>query len=359
MKKQNTKNNTPARQKRFRDYGFVVGMLPSGKRNSISDVSGVRVGHQAVGNTGVTIIDPGVSDLFKEKLPAAIAVGNGFGKLAGFTQVEELGTLEAPIALTNTLAVGPVMRGVVDLVLKNETVPTGQAINAVVGEINDGRLNDIHQNRVTGKDVFAAYGNRSADFALGSVGAGKSARAFSWKGGIGSASREVFVTGKKYTVGVLVQTNFGGALTVLGLPVGRELGKTDFDSFIPTEKVDGSCMIVLGTDAPLSSRQLERVAKRALLGMVRTGSILSHSSGDYCVAFSTSRVALEGSGAVGKSLKDEMLNPFFLAAVESVEESIYDALFLAKTTKSDNGSTMEALPKDKVVDLLEKYGRSK
>lgn len=336
-------------KKRFRAYGFKPGLLPTGPKNTIADVMGVRVGHltRREGEdvqTGVTIIDPGVPNLFRNKLPAAIAVGNGFGKLTGVTQVEELGTLETPIALTNTLAVGPVMRGVVDLVItQTPDLGAAETINAVVGETNDGMLNAVHKNIIVSEDVAKAYQAASEDVGLGCVGAGTGTRAFSWKGGIGSASRIVNIAGKSFTLGVLVQTNFGGALTIMGVPVGRTLGKTDFDSFLPTG--DGSCMIVVATDAPVTDRQLKRIAKRALLGMVRAGSVMANGSGDYAIAFTTERAG---------SLSDADLTPFFLAAVEATEESIYDALFLAETT-TGHGHTLEALPVDRVVELLKRY----
>jgi D-aminopeptidase len=340
-------------QKRFRDFGLIPGLLPAGPTNLLSDVSGVKVGHVTIRkepriHTGVTIVDPGVPNIYRNNLPAAIAVGNGYGKLAGYTQVEELGTLETPIALTNTLAVGPVMRGIIDLTISStsDLLPY-ETINAVVGETNDGLVNDIHELQVTSADIQRAYDTRRADFALGAVGAGTGTRAFSWKGGIGSASRIVEYKGKTYTVGALVQTNFGGALTIMGVPVGEKLGETDFNGSVQRllQKPDGSCMIVIATDAPLDSRQLKRLAKRALVGMTRTGSVMANSSGDYAIAFSTSR----GTGAL--TTDDNDLNQFFLAAAEATEESIYDALFLATTTEGDR-VTLGQLPVEKVVAML-------
>ena len=334
---------------RIRDYGLNPGLLPHGPKNLLSDVANVEVGHYTLQKrpnvfTGITVVDPGIENIFRNKLPAAIAVGNGFGKLAGYTQVSELGTLETPIALTNTLAVGPVMRGLIDIMLA--TTPDLQAhetINPVVGETNDGLVNTIHQLALTSQDVSVAWGAKRKDFELGCVGAGTGTRAFSWKGGIGSASRIVAHEADNYTVGALVQTNFGGALTIMGIPIGLKVGKTDFDTFLHTP--DGSCMIVVATDAPLDSRQLKRLAQRALLGMVRTGSIMAHGSGDYAIAFSTAQ-----SPAV--PLPDDSLNPFFLAAVESVEESIYDALFTATTTAGRDGNVLEKLPVDEVVTMI-------
>ena len=341
-------------QKRFRDYGLSVGRLPTGPKNLISDVSGIRVGHVTYFEgtdirTGLTIIDPGPT-IFRKKLPAAISIGNGYGKLVGYTQVEELGTLETPIALTNTLAVGPVIRGIVEAtIMQNRDIQPTETINAVVGETNDSWTNNIHKDVIKKQDVFKALKHASTDFELGCVGAGTGTRAFSWKGGIGSSSRVVSLNGNSYTVGTLVQTNFGGDLRILGKQVGYKLGKTDFDFLLPE---DGSCMIVVATDAPLSAKQLKRIANRALLALARTGSVMSHGSGDYAIAFSRSRASIDG--VMGQTLESDSqtLNPLFLATVDAVEESIYDALFLANTTVGRNGETLEALPVDSIIEWL-------
>lgn len=345
---------------RLRDLGFHPGFLPTGARNRISDVSGVTVGHltHREGDrirTGITVIDPGLHDLYHHKLPAAVAVANGFGKLTGISQIQELGTLETPIALTNTLAVGPALQGLVEWVLR-ETPGIGPAetVNAVVGETNDGILNDIHRIVVRPTDVARAFEARSADFALGSVGAGTGTCAFAWKGGIGSASRLVSIGDVEYTVGALLQTNFGGALTVMGVPVGRLLGNTSFDQFLPFTH-DGSCMMILATDAPLSARQLGRVARRAMLGLARTGSVMGHGSGDYALCFSTNRAGIEGANE-GSCLPDSVLNPFFLAAVEAVEESVYDSLFCSKDETGRDGTTALQIPVDRVVEFLRNHG---
>ncbi len=259
--------------------------------------------------------------------------------MVGISQVQELGVLEAPIALTNTLAVGPVMRGVVDLVLQqNPSIDPISSINAVVGEVNDGRINRIHNNSISSEDVKTAFANRQKDFLCGSVGAGTGARCFSWKGGIGTASRKV----GDYTVGALVQTNYGGNLTIMGVPIGTALGKTDYDSFI---KDDGSCMIVLATDAPVDARQLQRIANRGSLALARTGAVLANTSGDYTVAFSVNKD--------GRFAESAMTN-LFLAAVESIEEAIYDALFLAKTMEGRDGRALEELPKEQVIEILKR-----
>lgn len=345
--------------KRFRDYGFNPGLLSPGKLNKISDVAKVQVGHctRIEGNTirtGVTIIDPGIPDLFHHKLPAAIAVGNGFGKLVGITQINELGVLETPIALTNTLAVGAVMHGMVELVLKiTKNIGDSTTVNVVVGETSDAIINDIHRIVLGKAEVAAAYKARTRDFELGSVGAGTGTSVFSWKGGIGSASRIITIGKRKYILGALLQTNFGGALTIMGIPVGRMLGKTSFDKFISTQN-GGSCMMILATDAPLSARQLGRIARRAMLGLGRTGSIMGHGSGDYAIAFSTNRAGVEGASPL-KCLPDTDLDPFFLAAIETVEESVYDSLFASKTMTGKNNKTLQQIPVDKVVKILQRY----
>ena len=344
---------------RLRDYGFNPGMLPAGKLNRISDVPGVLVGHMAriEGErirTGVTVIDPGIEDLYHNKLPAAVAIGNGYGKMAGATQIAEIGTLETPIALTNTLAIGPAMQGVIELVVRiTKNMPHSTTVNAVVGETSDSIVNDIQNISIRPADVSAAYDNRRKDYALGSVGAGTGTCAFMFKGGIGSASRIVKIGRKKYTVGALLQTNFGGALTIMGVPVDRLLGRTDFDKFLPSNE-DGSCMMILATDAPLSARQLGRVGRRSVAGLGRTGSVLGHGSGDYAIAFSTNRAGVEGADC-GPCLPDDVLNQFFLAAVETVEESVYDSMFTATTITGRDGNTLEQIPVDKVVKILRKH----
>jgi D-aminopeptidase len=334
---------------RCRDHGLVTGVLPPGRLNLLSDVAGVTVGHHTLRVppdvcTGVTLVDPGVENLFRRKVAAAVVVGNGFGKLVGSTQVNELGTLESPVAITNTLAVGPVMRGVVDLVigLTPDLQPT-ETINAVVGETSDAILNTIHRNVLGGAEVNAAYRARATLFELGAVGAGTGTTTFAWKGGIGSASRSVDTRSGRFVVGTLVVTNFGGSLLVTGVPVGRILAP---GGGMPGQPplAGGSCVIVLATDAPLESRQLARVGRRALVGMTRTGSYMAHGSGDYVVAFSTAGPA--------PPLADTELDVFFRAAVEATEESVYDALFTAVTTHGRDGHVAEALPVDRVMELI-------
>ena len=347
--------DTITNKKRFFEYGFTVGFLKSGKLHSIADVRGVTVGHATKieggdVRTGVTVIDPGVENLYQNKLPAAFYAGNGFGKAAGSIQIEELGILETPIVLTNTLAVGRASRAMIDIVLSQGGVEKMQTINVFAGECNDGFLNDIHKDSVSEQDVAKAYKDRKADVGVGNVGAGTGTRCFSWKGGIGTASRLARIGGKEYSVGVLVQTNYGGALEILGVPVGKLLGKTDYENII--SDADGSCMIAVATDAPLTSRQLKRLAKRALMGLARTGTIMRTGSGDFVVAFTTSREGLEGSGNIGLCLGDADLNGLFLAAAEATQESVYDALFAAQTIQGRDGNMLEALPKDRVINLL-------
>ncbi len=350
--------NNQESKKRFFEYGFPVGFLPSGSLRSIADVAGVTVGHvtKIEGDdirTGVTVIDPGIKDLYNNKIPAAYYAGNGTGKVAGSAQIEELGVLEAPIALASTLYVGTVTRGMIELVLSQKLLTLPQTVNVFVGECNDGILNNIYKNPLVEDDVRVAYENRLAQFAIGSVGAGTGTRAFSWKGGIGTASRIIEIAGKSYTIGALVQTNYGGAPEVLGIPIGKLLDKTDYKGIVPD--TDGSCMIVLATNAPLTARQLRRLAKRGFMGLAKTGTIMRTVSGDFAVAFSTSRDGVEGSGSVGKCIADDDLTGIFLAAAEAVEESVYDALFAGETMVGRSGNTLEAAPVDTIISLLEKY----
>ena len=346
--------------KRFRDYGFNPGVLPTGAKNQITDVLGVTVGHATIQSgetirTGVTVINPGVTNLFTQKLPAAIAVGNGYAKLAGLTQVQELGTMETPIALTNTLAVGPVMRGIINVTLENNPqMQAGDSINAIVGETNDGFLNDLHADVINAEHVSEAFNNRSDMVEEGCVGAGTGTRAFNWKGGIGTASRKIIINDSAYTLGALVQTNYGGSLTMMGVPVGALLHQEEFTQFVPGLG-DGSCMIVIATDAPVTARQLGRIARRAFLALAKTGSVMAHGSGDYAIAFSTKHAGVEGQNIKEKLLADDTLTGLFLATVEAVEESVYNALFTAQCVIGRDGNTLHKLPIDAVVSLLQKH----
>ena len=353
---------------RLRDLGVKPGVLQPGPANAITDVAGVRVGHRTIieGDsirTGVTAVVPHAGNLFQQKAPAAGYVGNGFGKAAGFLQVQELGNLETPIVLTNTLAVGTAIDAVVGWTLARPGNENVRSVNAVVGETNDGwALNDIRARRVRTDDVVAAIESaKSGPVPEGSVGAGTGTVAFGWKGGIGTSSRRLPSTLGGWTVGALVQTNFGGLLTIDGVRVGERLGRFSFREELGAAPgaSDGSCMIVLATDAPLSSRNLERLAKRAMLGLARTGSIVGNGSGDFVIAFSTRNLVpydpnpKETLRRVDE-LENDGMDPLFLATVESVEEAVYNSLTKATTVTGAGGRTVEALPIDKLRELLGK-----
>ncbi len=346
---------------RARDLGIVTGAQAPGPLNAITDVAGVRVGHVTVIEgerirTGVTAILPHAGNLFRDKVPAAIVVGNGFGKLVGYTQVKELGELETPILLTNTLAVWDAAAALADYTLAlagNEQVGS---VNPVVGETNDGWLNDIRARPLRREHFLRAVREaRAGAVAEGSVGAGTGTRAFGYKGGIGTSSRRLSRELGGYTVGVLVQTNFAGTLSMDGIPVGTELGGA------PARPRDaaGSCMIVVATDAPLSARQLERLAKRALAGMARSGASLSHGSGDYVIAFSVASAVRSRPGQsreIASTAYDEaQLSPLFQASAEATEEAIYNSLLRATTVRGRDGHTAEAIPLDRVRSIVEKH----
>lgn len=354
-------------QKRVRDYGIEIGVLQPGAQNAITDVPGVQVGHTTMikgdaVRTGVTAIVPHQGNIFQNKVPAAIYIGNGFGKLAGYTQVKELGNLETPILLTNTLNVATAVDALIGYTLalpENETV---RSVNAVVGETNDGYLNDIRGRHVTKEAVLSAIQNAtSASVAEGNVGAGTGTVCFGYKGGIGTASRVLPQKSGGYTLGVLVQTNFGGVLEIHGVAVGKALGRYS-DSF--KYEADGSCMMVIMTDAPLGSRNLERLAKRAMLGLAKTGGIASNGSGDYVIAVSTAESCRipyrsEEKTKTVPALRNEAMTPLFLATIEATEEAILNSLFAAETMTGRDGHTIEALPKEKVLTMLKEAGKLK
>ncbi|MBX2962241.1 MAG: P1 family peptidase [Cyclobacteriaceae bacterium] len=352
-------------QQRARDLGITIGVLPVGKFNAITDVVGVTVGHTTLikGNnvrTGVTAILPHTGNLFQQKVPAAIFVGNGFGKLAGITQVNELGNLETPIILTNTLSVSTAIEAVIDFTLNlpgNETI---QSVNAVVGETNDGYLNDIRGRHVSKADVLNAIS--VADIGKveeGNVGAGTGTVCFGFKGGIGTSSRKLPANLGGYTVGVLVQTNFGGVLQIDGAPVGEVLNKFYLSGQLKNNP-DGSCMIVVATDAPLDARNLERLAQRAMLGLAKTGGIASNGSGDYAIAFSTAesiRVKHEKPSPLDTVtlVRNDAMSPLFMATIEATEEAIINSLLMAKTMVGKDGRKVEALPHDEVIRILKEH----
>ncbi|OSZ81299.1 aminopeptidase [Chitinophagaceae bacterium IBVUCB2] len=344
-----------------------IGVLPAGKWNSITDVSGVMVGHTTIIKadsirTGVTAILPHSGNMFQQKVPAAVYTGNGFGKLAGTTQIKELGNIESPIVLTNTLSVATAMNAVVSYTLSQKGNENVQSVNAVIGETNDGYLNDIRGRHVKELDVLGAINSvTSGKLAEGNIGAGTGTVCFGFKGGIGTASRVLPKRSGGYTVGVLVQTNFGGVLQVDGVPVGKELKKYYLQDQL-NEAPDGSCMIVVATDAPLDARNLERLAKRAFMGLAKTGGIASNGSGDYVIAFSTDSTLRIPSNSTEKLtqtvLSNDAMSPLFMAAIEATEEAIINSLLAAETMKGKNGRIIEALPKEKLKEILKKYNRS-
>lgn len=356
---------------RVRDLGLTPGIFAPGPLNAITDVGTVAVGHRTLiegdsVRTGVTAIRPHAGDLFDEKVPAAVHVGNGFGKAAGFLQVRELGTLETPVVLTNTLDVGTAVEAVVDWTLEQPGHEDVRSVNAVVGETNDGYLHDIRGQHVTPADVRAAL--EAADggpVPEGSVGAGTGTSALGWKGGVGTSSRVLPDEHGGHTVGVLVQANYGGILRVDGVPVGRRLGRYDFRSAVEDASAtggpdagEGSCMIVVATDAPVAPRNLERMAKRAMLGLARTGSYSSNGSGDFVVAFSTAnRRAGAAAPRPDSLLPNRRMSPLFLATVEATEEAVYNALTTATTVRGRDGHVREALPVDTLRTLLREAGR--
>lgn len=344
---------------RARDLGLAPGVFPPGARNAITDVAGVRVGHVTLiegdhVRTGVTAILPHGGNLFQDKPAGGVFVGNAFGKLAGSTQVQELGTIETPIVLTNTLSVGTAIEAVVRWSLDRPGNETIGSVNALVGETNDGGLNDIRGMHVRREHVLDAIGQaREGPVAEGSVGAGTGTVCYGWKGGIGTASRVLPARYGGYAVGVLVQSNFGGVLTMGGAPVGKELGRY---AFAP-ESADGSCMIVVATSAPLDGRGCQRLAARAVFGMGRTGASYSNGSGDFGIAFSTAyRVPFGATRPLTQpQLPTDGQSALFQAALEATEEAIYNSLLRATTVRSRK-RTVEAIPLDKLREILRRHG---
>jgi D-aminopeptidase len=356
---------------RARDLGVSPGIFQTGPNNAITDVQGVKVGHATIVrgdsiHTGITAILPHDGNLYFDRVPAAVHIGNAFGKLLGSTQVVELGELETPILLTCTLCVWRAADALAGELLAQPGMERVASINPVVGETNDGGLNAIRNRPVTAADVHTALASASAGpVTEGSVGAGAGTIAFEWKGGIGTSSRVVPRTLGGWTVGVLVQTNFGGILQVLGAPVGRELGKYSFKGAVSRERGDGSVMIVVATDAPVSDRNLERLAARAIMGLARTGSSASNGSGDFVIAFSTAKEVRRSAANLASSdstrrlrttaeLPNDDMSALFEGVVEATEEAIYNSLFMA-TSVTQRGRTVEAIPLDRVREILARY----
>ncbi|MFL0587741.1 P1 family peptidase [Sphingomonas olei] len=353
---------------RAREAGVTIGVLPAGPRNAITDVAGVRVGHVTIEegrdvHTGVTAVVPHGGNVFRSRVPAGFVAYNAFGKFAGSTQVVELGEIETPILLTNTLNVPEAMAAAVEWTLAQPGNEKVRSVNAVVGETNDGFLNDIRRRRVTIADARRAIeAAREGPVAEGAVGAGTGTVAFEYKGGIGTASRRLPAAMGGWTLGVLVQSNYGGVLNIAGVPVGQRLGRHEFAGRVERGTADGSVVIVIATDAPLSDRNLRRIAKRAFIGIGRTGSSFSNGSGDYAIAFSTHAAVRreEGkTGAVGATaaeLRNEAMSPLFQAAAEATEEAVINSLFAARTVTGHRG-TAEQLPLDKVLPWVAGAGK--
>ena len=348
--------------KTLREWGFPTGIFQTGRYNAITDVPGVTVGHVTLiegdsVRTGVTAIVPHQGNIFRNKVPAAIYVGNGFGKLAGVTQVRELGNIETPVILTNTLSVAAGIEGVTRYTLMQPGNEGVGSVNAVVGETNDGRLNDIRGMHVTPQMVIDAINNsHGGPVEQGCVGAGTGTICFGFKGGIGTSSRVLPESLGGYTVGVLVQTNYGGILEIDGVQVGQRLHKHDFINHVrKTENVDGSCMMVVVTDAPLDSRNLERVAKRAMMGMAKTGGIASNGSGDYVIAMSVAPENLISDKAkkiTATVLANGEMSPIFAATIEATAEALWNSLFMANEMTGRGGYHVDALPVEQVLEML-------
>ena len=362
-----TGNASAAPNPRPREVGVTFGILAAGPLNAITDVTGVKVGHVTLVEganvrTGATAILPHGGNIFQDKVPAGFAVGNAFGKFMGSTQVKELGELETPIVLTNTLNVPEAASGIIQWTLRQPGNEEVRSVNAVVGETNDGYLNDIRGRHVTPAHAIAAIdGAREGPMQEGAVGAGTGTVAFDWKGGIGTSSRRLPQSLGGWTVGVLVQSNFGGVLQVAGVPVGQALGRYFLKSELDKGNADGSVIIVIATDAPLSDRNLERMARRAFLGIARTGSPMTNGSGDYAIAFSTNpdvrrTPARRAEVSATPQIANDRMSPLFEAVVEATEEAVINSLFAA-TPMDGNGHHIDALPVDQVIKLYRRARR--
>ncbi|MDG1707923.1 MAG: P1 family peptidase [Emcibacteraceae bacterium] len=362
-----------AEQVRARDIGIAPGILKTGVHNAITDVEGVLVGHVTLNEgdsirTGATAILPHGGNIYSDKVPAAAVIGNGFGKMMGYSQIHELGEIETPIVLTNTLNVPRAADAILDWTLKQSGNEAVRSVNTIVGETNDAGLNDIRGRHLTPEIIIKAIdGAKSGPVEEGDVGAGKGTVAFGFKGGIGTSSRILPKELGGYTVGVLVQSNYGGILTMDGVPIGEELGQYYMRGYVDSDKADGSIMMIVATDAPLSDRNLERLGNRALTGLARTGSSMTNGSGDYVISFSTADSVRRTSdrrnaNAMVEDLPNNRISPLFQAVAEATEEAVYNSLLMARSVTSKNVVTGETrtvneLPVDKVRKILKKYGR--
>ena len=363
--------NTNSQKKRARDFGIQIGILKTGKYNAIADVPGVKVGHVTIIkgdsiNTGVTAIIPHSDNIFQNKVPAAIFIGNGFGKLTGYSQVEELGNIETPVILTNTLSVPVAADALIDYTFQFPENKNVRSVNPVVGETNDGGLNDIRKRYITKEHVLQAITNADTGVVMeGNVGAGTGTSCLGFKGGIGTSSRILPESRGGYTVGVLVQTNFGGILQINGVPVGIELNRFKFKEIREEyDEEDGSCMIVIMTDAPLSPKNLKRLAARSIFGIARTGGIASNGSGDFAIAVSTAediRIPYLSDSMLEeyRVLRNDRLDLLFEAVIEATEEAIINSLFAAETVVGKDNVRVESLPVGKTLEIMKKYNRLK
>ncbi len=361
--------NLHAQRMRIRDAGITPGIFKTGKLNAITDVPGVKVGHKTLMEgedvrTGVTAIIPHPGNIFQDKIPAAVYVGNGFGKLTGTTQIQELGNLETPIILTSTLSVPTAANALIKYTLNQPGNSGIVSVNPVIGETNDGGLNNSRIFPIKEEHVLEALSNATTNNKEeGSIGAGTGTVCFGYKGGIGTASRVLPGSLGGYTIGVIVQTNFGGVLTVDGVNVSKDLGRYPFYQDIQKD-ADGSCMIVVLTNAPVSDRNLKRLAERAFMGLARTGGIAANGSGDYVIAASTAPELFikhqpESRLQTSSVLNNDAITPLFLAAIEATEEAILNSMFMSDTMKGYKGRSIEAIPREKIIEILRKNGKIK
>lgn len=355
--------------KRARDYGIEIGIFETGFFNAITDVKGVSVGHTTLieGDdirTGITAIIPHSGNIYQDKLPAAIYIGNGFGKMTGYSQVEELGNIETPVVLTNTLSVPVASNALISYTLEQNGNEEVRSVNPIVGETNDAYLNDIRGRHIKEKHIFQAINHaKTGPVPEGNVGAGTGTVCFGYKGGIGTSSRKIPNSLGGYTVGVLVQTNFGGVLEINGAPIGKELNSYPYRKII-LDEAEGSCMMVVITDAPLNARNLKRVAKRAMMGLAKTGGIASNGSGDYVIAIATAETNYITHNTKelfydSKVLRNDAVSPLFLATIEATEEAIINSLFAAQTMRGKENHLISSIPMREVIRILKKYNKIK